>query len=53
MSIKYYPSTPFVQHRHFATPHSLQRNIKPMTRPERRALKDKVALEKGRLMQAR
>lgn len=28
-----------------------QRNIKPMTRPERRALKDKVALEKGRLMQ--
>lgn len=30
-----------------------QRNIKPMTRLERRALKDKVALEKGRLMQVR
>lgn len=28
-----------------------QRNIKPMTRAERRALKDKVALEKGRLLQ--
>lgn len=28
-----------------------QRNIKPMTRPERRALKDTVALEKSRLMQ--
>ncbi|CAM9710917.1 unnamed protein product [Discosporangium mesarthrocarpum] len=27
------------------------RNIKPMTRPERRALKDKVALERSRLMQ--
>ena len=26
------------------------RNIKPMTRDERRALKDKVALEKDRLM---
>ena len=26
------------------------RNIKPMTRHERRALKDKVALEKDRLM---
>lgn len=30
-----------------------QRNIKPMTRAERRALKDKVALEKGRLLQVR
>lgn len=32
---------------------TLQRNIKPMTRPERRALKDKAALEKSRLMQVR